>query len=777
MAENPEEVVASPSNSNRRASRGTSLQAESTLTKAKSTLTVIESSPGDESDEGRFERYENMIGSGSFKVVYEAFDTHEGCNVAWSVVNVRSLSKEMKAATINERKLLEAIGDKSEYLINLKKTWYNAEKCEVVFITELCSGGSLNDFLYRSGTVRLSVLKKVLKQVLQGLVVLHEHGAIHRDLKAENVYVQKTTGNVRIGDYGLAAYSGPGTKVNVGKTMTGTPCFMAPEVLTSDAAHQYNEKVDIWSFGLVVVELITSQQPYLECPNLSELLINIQKGRPPLSLQTINHKESVELITACLKFNGDERPSAAELLEHVFFKTTKTDSKTTTKDMLIQVIDNDQLNGNYQEYKDEALHSSDVEVVKAACIRMVEHARQTCNAMVEQAKEESKQSGSALKKTLPQSIRQPSLEIDLLSDNAGSSVHTEDLLGLSDTGTKGVVSGSGSNGSPTSGAPMILRVKKISDNTADLMSSFIGTNDSGGSSGGGEGDLLGELNAPSKSRPKKKLLRLNSGINELASSYEGKSTSTTISTEEELNDEDCKLLIAAKMVVGEGEKKEEVASEQASKQDVETNEGAANTKVKKPTSSYDTLLNNTVTGLRMGTAISDVARSRADVKRIFYECALPTKTLTDEQFITLCSEFGLSKEEADAFLLVFHCKKGEGDGDGEGEREGEGEAEARGKEISLDQFLQWFDKQCTSLRGNTQNARRSSSAVNTSLVEELKKKYHSSSAGGSSAGGEKRVGGGVAPKLLEVKKLSLKDNTLIPPLAEVLDGVKEEEED
>ena len=62
-------------------------------------------------------------------------------------------------------------------------------------------------------------------------------------------------------------------------------------------------------------------------------------------------------------------------------------------------------------------------------------------------------------------------------------------------------------------------------------------------------------------------------------------------------------------------------------------------------------------------------------------------------------------------------------------------------------------------------------------MEELKKKYHNSSAGGSSAGGEKRVGGGVAPKLLEVKKLSLKDNTLIPPLAEVLDGVKEEEED
>ena len=514
MAENPE-MVASPSNSNRRASHGTSLQAESTLTKTKSTLTVIESSPGDESDEGRFERYENMIGSGSFKVVYEAFDTHEGCNVAWSVVNVRSLSKEMKAATINERKLLEAIGDKSEYLINLKKTWYNAEKCEVVFITELCSGGSLNDFLYRSGTVRLSVLKKVLKQVLQGLVVLHEHGAIHRDLKAENVYVQKTTGNVRIGDYGLAAYSGPGAKVNVGKTMTGTPCFMAPEVLSSDAAHQYNEKVDIWSFGLVVVELITSQQPYLECPNLSELLINIQKGRPPLSLQTINHKESVDLIMACLKFNCDERPSAAELLEHVFFITTKTDSKTTTKDMLIQVNDNDQLNGNYNEYKDEALHSSDVAVVKAACIRMVEHARQTCNAMVEQAKEEGKQSGSALKKTLPQSIRQPSLEVDLLSDstndavvpgNAGNSVHTEDLLGLSD-GAKGGGSGSGSNGSPTSGAgaaPMILRVKKISDNTtADLMSS-LRLNSGINSNGGGEGDLLGTFNAPSKSRPKKK---------------------------------------------------------------------------------------------------------------------------------------------------------------------------------------------------------------------------------------------------------------------------------
>jgi serine/threonine protein kinase len=180
---------------------------------------VLETSPGDESDEGRFERYQKMIGQGSFKSVWEAFDTHEGCNVAWSIVNVRSLSKEMRTATINERKLLEAVGDKSEYLINLKKTWYNAEKQEVVFITELCSGGSLNEYLKNSGTVRLSVVKKCCKQILQGLVVLHDHGAIHRDLKAENVYVQRATGNIRIGDYGLAAYSGPEAPANLGKTM------------------------------------------------------------------------------------------------------------------------------------------------------------------------------------------------------------------------------------------------------------------------------------------------------------------------------------------------------------------------------------------------------------------------------------------------------------------------------------------------------------------------------------------------------------------------------
>ena len=217
---------------------------------------VLERSPGNDDDEGRFERYQKMIGQGSFKTVWEAFDTHEGCNVAWSIINLRSLSKEMRTATINERKLLEAVGDKSEYLINLKKTWYNAEKAEVVFITELCSGGSLNEFLKKSGTVRCSVLKKVLRQVLQGLVVLHEHGAIHRDLKAENVYILKATGDIRIGDYGLACYSGPeSASANLGKTMTGTPCFMAPEVLNSSESQKYNEKVDIWSFGLVVVEV------------------------------------------------------------------------------------------------------------------------------------------------------------------------------------------------------------------------------------------------------------------------------------------------------------------------------------------------------------------------------------------------------------------------------------------------------------------------------------------------------------------------------------------
>ena len=314
---------------------------------------VVEKSP-----DGRFERHSSVIGRGSFKIVYEAFDTWEGKLVAWSVVNIRSLTKKMQQGVIQEIKLMKQVGCKSPHLIVLYETWYKKAESEVVIINELCSGGSLNDFLRSAGTLRLSVLKKVMRQTLEGLSILHAHGAIHRDLKAENVYVQKATGDVRLGDYGLATISdyqvedgtegakGDGSsgvqhRHIFGKSMVGTPCFMAPEVLlqssSADDVTEYDQKVDIWSFGMMLIELITGTQPYSECKGMGELITRIQKGTKPQAFHRISHAAAKELIGNCLQVEPSKRPLAAELLKHSFFdkSTASQDAKILMVDMLL----------------------------------------------------------------------------------------------------------------------------------------------------------------------------------------------------------------------------------------------------------------------------------------------------------------------------------------------------------------------------------------------------------------------------------------------------------
>jgi serine/threonine protein kinase len=698
--------------------------------------TVMEISPGDD----RFERYEKMIGQGSFKCVWEAFDTHEGCNVAWSVVNVRTLSKEMRTATINERKLLEAVGDKSPYLINLKKTWYNAEKSEVVFITELCSGGSLNEYLKNSGTVRLSVIKKVLRQVLSGLIVLHDHGAIHRDLKAENVYVQRATGDIRIGDYGLAAYSGPGATANLGKTMTGTPCFMAPEVLNSDSSHQYNEKVDIWSFGLVVVELITSIQPYSECHNMSQLLQRIQKGEPPNSLKDIKHALTQDLISACLQIDPEKRPSAKDLLTHDFFKTTKEDAKTTTESMI-----------RTEEEKIDATQITDPKVARELCQKILQQAKEQAKNIIADAKEQAKNIMSNARMEA-QRAKRPSLTVDFLSADSnsmdqqntqGSTVNTEDLLGLSSGGVvdglQGQGQGQGQNDSDQELMRSFSGAVSSQGETGDLLGELVQINKqlnngrqqsqtpsptmTTGSGGGGGGDQ------PKASKRRTKLIRLNSGIRDLAGSID---EYMEVAVMDESNREQAMEEVKTAEAGGRGEPGHHRVM----------------------TSSFDKLLHGAVTGLRVATTMSAVARTKEDVQKIFLDYANDdTQTLPKDQLRTLCTAFGIDMSDTDlrAFWISLgsSVKKIGDQAENSVDIDDQGEVqEEHEKEVTLEQFMEWWDRQGISY---TKTTRRGSALPRTRLVQELKNKYH-------------RVGSMGAPALLHVKKISMKDNTFIPPL-------------
>ncbi|XP_052187414.1 probable serine/threonine-protein kinase WNK4 isoform X2 [Diospyros lotus] len=156
--------------------------------------------------------------------------------------------------------------------------------------------------------INIRAIKIWARQILAGLVYLHGHDppVIHRDIKCDNIFVNGHLGQVKIGDLGLAAIlHGSHTAHSV----IGTPEFMAPEMYEEN----YNELVDVYSFGMCVLEMLTSEYPYSECTNPAQIYKKVTMGKLPGAFYKVEDVEAQKFIAKCLE-PASKRLSAKELL-------------------------------------------------------------------------------------------------------------------------------------------------------------------------------------------------------------------------------------------------------------------------------------------------------------------------------------------------------------------------------------------------------------------------------------------------------------------------------
>lgn len=290
---------------------------------------IVEQSPG-----GRYVRFLEKLGSGASKDVYRAYDTTEGIEVAWNVVQLSGVPKTERNRIVNEVRLLERLHHPN--IISFHGSWVNRERQEVNFVTEILSSGTLTSFIEKVQVIRWKIAKRWAFQILKGLEYLHSQDppVIHRDLKCENIFINGTSGDLRIGDLGLSTVHRNGKVLSV----LGTPEFMAPDLYEESA---YDEKVDIYAFGMCLLEILTKEVPYRECSNPAQIYKKVMSGEKPESLKRLRSKMARDFVNLCLGYQDEAtgkyvRPNTTELLKHKFLAKSADDDSEVIVDPPLQ---------------------------------------------------------------------------------------------------------------------------------------------------------------------------------------------------------------------------------------------------------------------------------------------------------------------------------------------------------------------------------------------------------------------------------------------------------
>uniref|UniRef100_UPI00398F3B38 serine/threonine-protein kinase TAO3 isoform X2 n=1 Tax=Pristiophorus japonicus TaxID=55135 RepID=UPI00398F3B38 len=249
------------------------------------------------------------IGHGSFGAVYFARNARTS-----EVVAVKKMSYSGKQITEKWQDIIKEV----KFLRHLKHP--NTIEYKGCYLKEN-TAWMVMEYCLGSTSDLLEVHKKPLQEVeiaaithgaLQGLVYLHSHNLIHRDIKAGNILLTEP-GQVKLADFGSASIVSPAN------SFVGTPYWMAPEVILAMDEGQYDGKVDVWSLGITSIELAERKPPLFNMNAMSALYHIAQNESPTLQSNEWSHFFR-NFVDYCLQKIPQDRPTSLELLRHDFIR-------------------------------------------------------------------------------------------------------------------------------------------------------------------------------------------------------------------------------------------------------------------------------------------------------------------------------------------------------------------------------------------------------------------------------------------------------------------------
>lgn len=248
------------------------------------------------------------VGEGAAGEVFLATHLKKKTKVAIKKMQINSQNSKLLITEIGIMKTSKhpnIVDYMDSYLVDNDKLWV---------VMEFMGGGCLTEVLEQFEFVKLAepAIAFACAETLKGLAYIHNNNRIHRDIKSDNILLG-SDGAVKLADFGYAAQLTQQKQKR--NTIVGTPYWMAPELIRGQA---YDHKVDIWSLGIMCMEMCEGEPPYMEFPPLRALFLITTKGIPPLKEGSRWSPELHDFLAKCLNKDADQRPDAAAMLKHPF---------------------------------------------------------------------------------------------------------------------------------------------------------------------------------------------------------------------------------------------------------------------------------------------------------------------------------------------------------------------------------------------------------------------------------------------------------------------------
>ncbi|KAI9327984.1 kinase-like domain-containing protein [Obelidium mucronatum] len=254
-----------------------------------------------------------MIGEGASGKVYLARPTSNANPNSPATVAIKQMDlkkQPRKELLVNEIMIMRDSSHPN--IVNYLDSFLVKE--DLWLVLELMEGGTLTNII-DNNTITEPQIAVICNETTKGLQHLHERQIIHRDIKSDNVLLG-ANGQVKITDFGYCAR----LTADRGKraTMVGTPYWMAPEVVKQK---EYGPKVDMWSLGIMAIECIEGEPPYLDEDPLKALYLIATNGTPTLKNPEKLSALFKNFLGRCLEVDVAKRASSDELIQHQFLKT------------------------------------------------------------------------------------------------------------------------------------------------------------------------------------------------------------------------------------------------------------------------------------------------------------------------------------------------------------------------------------------------------------------------------------------------------------------------